>query len=122
MTERDRLELDRVVLTGSWFTCTKCGIPQPGSQVGLRVMADGTIRNQPQCSRCRSQADTSPRSVLVQVTPADTFWRVCITAGRISHVAEGPPEHVLDVLGLLVREAAQGVGPFAGAWSLPVTH
>jgi hypothetical protein len=46
-----------VVLLGSWFTCTRCGILKPGSLIGLRTMDDGTVRNQPQCSECRSMSN-----------------------------------------------------------------
>ena len=43
-----------VVLHGSTFVCTGCGEARPGSEVGLRKLR-GTIRNQPQCIRCRSR-------------------------------------------------------------------
>lgn len=43
-----------VTLTGAMFHCTRCDSLKPASDVGLRHMADGTVRNQPQCSACRS--------------------------------------------------------------------
>jgi hypothetical protein len=45
----------RVVLHGSLFVCTSCGKTKPGSQFGLRRMGPLLIRNQSQCSMCRSQ-------------------------------------------------------------------
>jgi len=43
-----------VVLSGAMFHCTRCGALKPATDVGLRHMADGIVRNQPQCSACRS--------------------------------------------------------------------
>ena len=57
--DRDRYEFSpdqavhRVVLTGCWATCTRCGGLAPMSEQGLRTMPDGTLRNQPQCVSCR---------------------------------------------------------------------
>jgi hypothetical protein len=44
-----------VVLTNAKFLCTGCGKWKLGSEVGLRKMADGTVRNQAQCTECRSK-------------------------------------------------------------------
>ena len=60
MTEqvRDVLRFEtpglRVVLTGCQMLCTHCGQWKPASQVGLRKQGD-KLRNQPQCSDCRSR-------------------------------------------------------------------
>lgn len=51
---------DTVVLSGARFCCTGCQEWKSGSDFGLRKMADGKIRNQAQCSSCRSEATTSP--------------------------------------------------------------
>lgn len=42
----------RVVLTGAFCQCTKCGGIKPMSSFGLRL-EQGTIRNQSQCKDCR---------------------------------------------------------------------
>jgi hypothetical protein len=56
--KRDRVAFERdhvrVVLTGAWFECTRCGALRRGSEMGLRQVKDGTVRNQPQCNHCRS--------------------------------------------------------------------
>ena len=55
----DRVELtvechiDKVVLTGALFRCTRCRKIKPASEFGLRVMDRNHIRNQPQCKGCR---------------------------------------------------------------------
>jgi len=43
-----------VVLTGGRFQCTGCNKWKDASDIGLRKMPDGVIRNQPQCHECRS--------------------------------------------------------------------
>ena len=45
----------KIALTGCQARCTKCGEVKPLSEFGLREMPDGTIRNQPQCKKCRSR-------------------------------------------------------------------
>lgn len=58
--KRDRVEFSydkaNVVLTGMLATCTRCGKVKPASMFGFRRMKPGDciIRNQPQCSECRS--------------------------------------------------------------------
>ena len=42
-----------VTLYDAAFTCTKCRKIKPASEVGLRKMKDGVVRNQPQCKSCR---------------------------------------------------------------------
>ena len=44
-----------VVILGAFFKCTKCGELKEAIHFGtkLRKMADGTYRNQAQCSSCR---------------------------------------------------------------------
>lgn len=61
---RDRLEfvveqLDPappavIILSGVMAVCTSCKAIKPMSEIGLRIMEDGTIRNQSQCTVCRS--------------------------------------------------------------------
>lgn len=57
--DRDVLDYEskglKVVLHGSKFLCTSCGQWVAGSQMGLRRIRGDLIRNQPQCSRCRSK-------------------------------------------------------------------
>lgn len=43
-----------VVLTGAMFQCTRCEALKSAAEFGLRQMADGVVRNQPQCGKCRS--------------------------------------------------------------------
>jgi hypothetical protein len=45
----------KVMLTNAKFQCTDCGEWKGAKHFGLRKMADGTIRNQPQCKECRSK-------------------------------------------------------------------
>ena len=45
----------QVHLVGCYVQCTKCKALVPMSGVGLRVMADGALRNQPRCGPCRSK-------------------------------------------------------------------
>jgi hypothetical protein len=45
----------RIVLSGCFDECTDCGKLVPMSEVGLRHMGDGLVRNQSQCGVCRSQ-------------------------------------------------------------------
>jgi len=47
-------KVSRVVLIGAKFTCTKCKRTKAATKFGLRKMADGTVRNQAQCCKCRS--------------------------------------------------------------------
>lgn len=65
MTKRDhnimssRVELrcegiTGVVLVGAMFHCSFCGALKPADQFGLRLMEDGTVRNQAQCGPCRN--------------------------------------------------------------------
>jgi hypothetical protein len=49
----DEETITRVVLTGAMFHCTKCGALKPATEFGLRMTADGVVRNQAQCSSCR---------------------------------------------------------------------
>ena len=42
-----------VILTNAKFRCTGCGKWKPASEVGLRKMASGVVRNQAQCQDCR---------------------------------------------------------------------
>jgi len=45
-----------VVLINAKFLCTgPCGKWKWGSEVGLRKMGDGTVRNQAQCKECRGK-------------------------------------------------------------------
>ncbi len=46
---------DGVVLHNVRFRCTDCKRWKDGRQFGLRRMPNGVIRNQPQCSQCRSK-------------------------------------------------------------------
>lgn len=46
-----------VVLTSVMFRCTKCRRWKPGAKFGLRADGD-VVRNQPQCSECRSAKKT----------------------------------------------------------------
>lgn len=43
----------KVILTNVQFKCTDCKRWKGGDQFGLRKMANGEIRNQPQCKVCR---------------------------------------------------------------------
>ena len=43
--------------------CLKCHKMRPLIQFGLRKMADGAIRNQPWCRKCRSEARPEPNKV-----------------------------------------------------------
>lgn len=45
--------IKKVVITGAMFHCTKCGALKPATEFGLRLMADGVVRNQAQCISCR---------------------------------------------------------------------
>jgi transposase-like protein len=45
----------KVVLTNAYFRCTDCKRTRAGKHFGLRRMRNGVIRNQPQCSECRSK-------------------------------------------------------------------
>lgn len=45
--------ITKVVITGAMFHCTKCGALKSASEFGLRMTADGVVRNQAQCSTCR---------------------------------------------------------------------
>jgi hypothetical protein len=42
--------------------CTACGKAKPLSKFGLRRMADGSLRNCPWCSPCRSGASARSRA------------------------------------------------------------
>ncbi len=57
---RGRLEVTalgiRIVLCGVMAACTKCRDTKPIEEFGLRVMGDGTIRNQAQCTDCRGES------------------------------------------------------------------
>ena len=55
-TNRDHVELEGVILSGGCFFCTACGELKPASEVGLRRMGNGEIRNQAQCHACRTIA------------------------------------------------------------------
>lgn len=44
--------VERVVLTGAFCQCTKCGGIKPMSEFGFRV-EQGVLRNQAQCKDCR---------------------------------------------------------------------
>ena len=44
-----------IVLKDCYHLCTKCRLLKPMSEVGIRVMKDGSIRNQPQCIECRGK-------------------------------------------------------------------
>lgn len=46
--------IKKVVLVGAFFHCTKCGSLKPAIEFGLRMTADGAVRNQPQCTVCRN--------------------------------------------------------------------
>ena len=46
----------RAVLLDAQFWCPTCGEFRPASEVGLRMMDDGTIRNQNNCARHRKSA------------------------------------------------------------------
>ena len=50
---REAIRANGVILTGVYFTCTRCGETKAASEFGLRTMANGEIRNQPQCICCR---------------------------------------------------------------------
>lgn len=43
----------RATFTHCYFQCTKCGEIKPVSEVQLRRMPTGEVRNQPQCTACR---------------------------------------------------------------------
>jgi hypothetical protein len=45
----------KVILTNVYFRCTDCKRTKAGKHFGLRRMPNGQIRNQPQCSQCRSK-------------------------------------------------------------------
>lgn len=49
----DEYAYRHVRLTGVYFECTRCLERLPAALVGLRTMADGSIRNQPRCKQCR---------------------------------------------------------------------
>jgi hypothetical protein len=60
---KNRVEHKNVVLIGAFFTCTRCGKRKPAIDVGLRDMGDGTIRNQPQCIKCRALPPLKARTL-----------------------------------------------------------
>ena len=63
MANRDTVAYgDKVILSGAKFRCTGCGKWKKGSEVGLRKMADGKIRNQAQCQSCRAGAGAHARA------------------------------------------------------------
>lgn len=43
-----------VVLLNCRFRCTRCQKWKGAAQFGLRTMDNGVVRNQAQCSKCRS--------------------------------------------------------------------
>lgn len=49
----------RATLTHCYFQCTKCGELKPVSEVQLRRMPTGEVRNQPQCTACRQSGGKS---------------------------------------------------------------
>lgn len=49
----DEIKYRHIHLVGVYFECTRCLEKLPAALVGLRTMADGTIRNQPRCKECR---------------------------------------------------------------------
>lgn len=56
-TDRDSTTVSHhagVVITNARFRCTRCRQWKPASVFGLRKMPDGKVRNQAQCSGCRS--------------------------------------------------------------------
>lgn len=52
---RQSLEANGIVLSGAVFVCTRCAEAKPAKAFGLRRMGNGQVRNQSQCTACRSK-------------------------------------------------------------------
>lgn len=74
----DEYAYRHVRLTGVYFECTRCLERFPAALVGLRTMADGSIRNQPRCKQCRmypplvaGEEERNPNRPALRVTLGD---------------------------------------------------
>ncbi len=58
MGRRDVMRLEaneiKVIISGAFFVCPRCGSLKPGSEFGLRFMDKRYVRNQAQCKMCRA--------------------------------------------------------------------
>ena len=54
--------------------CTKCGVPKPFVEFGLRRMPNGQVRNVPQCRGCRGAPE--PTGPVVEVVTEQRWTRV----------------------------------------------
>ena len=52
---RDEYRYKNVLLKDALLWCPTCGEHRPASEVGLRTMEDGTIRNQANCTKHRNE-------------------------------------------------------------------